>query len=78
MPRQFVTLVEVQEILAISPAQAYALVRGGDLRAIQVGGRNQWRVETAELDSYIDRMYAENAARVSESRAARGPGHTDG
>ena len=57
--RRFIPLTEVSEILDISAAQAYALVRTGDLPAIKVGGRGQWRVETVELESYIQRMYAE-------------------
>ncbi|WP_270889972.1 helix-turn-helix domain-containing protein [Pedococcus sp. 5OH_020] len=39
------------------PAQAYALLRSGELPAIKVGGRGQWRVEAAELEGYIQRMY---------------------
>ena len=58
---RFLTLADVAEVLNISAAQAYALVRSGDLRAIKVGGRGQWRVEEAELESYIQRMYAETA-----------------
>lgn len=57
LERRFVTLEDVREVLAISSAQAYALVRSGDLRAIQVGGRSQWRVETVELEAYIQRSY---------------------
>ena len=57
--RRFIPLTEVSEILDISAAQAYALVRSGDLPAIKVGGRGQWRVETTELEAYIQRMYAE-------------------
>ena len=59
MPARFVPLADVAETLSISAAQAYALVRRGDLPAIQVGGRGQWRVELAELESYIERQYAE-------------------
>ncbi|MCZ4327507.1 helix-turn-helix domain-containing protein [Brachybacterium paraconglomeratum] len=55
--RKFLTLEDVQLILAISSSQAYALVRSGDLRAIRVGGRGQWRVEEAELEAYIVRAY---------------------
>lgn len=55
--RRFVTLEYVREVLSISSAQAYALVRSGDLPAIQIGGRGQWRVETAELEAYIQRSY---------------------
>ena len=60
MPR-FLTLADVAEVLSISAAQAYALVRSGDLRAIKVGGRGQWRIEEFELEDYISRMYAETA-----------------
>ena len=58
MPR-FLSLADVAEVLSISSAQTYALVRSGDLRAIKIGGRGQWRVEECELESYISRMYAE-------------------
>ncbi|HQH08684.1 MAG TPA: helix-turn-helix domain-containing protein [Phycicoccus sp.] len=58
MSRRFIPLTEVSEILDISADQAYALVRSGDLPAIKVGGRGQWRVETVELEDYIQRMYA--------------------
>ena len=46
-------------------AQAYALVRSGELPAIKVGGRGQWRVEVAELESYIQRMYTETKTFVA-------------
>lgn len=46
--------------------QVYALVRNGDLRGIQVGGRNQWRVEDVELEDYIQRQYARSDERDSE------------
>ena len=63
--RRFIPLTEVSEILDISAAQAYALVRSGDLPAIKVGGRGQWRVETVELEAYIQRMYAETRESVT-------------
>lgn len=59
MSRRFVPLADVAETLSISATQAYALVKRGDLRAIQVGGRGQWRVEVDELEAYIERQYAE-------------------
>ena len=61
MPPRFLTLADVAETLNISASQAYALVRSGDLVAIKVGGRGQWRVEATELEAYIQRMYAETA-----------------
>jgi excisionase family DNA binding protein len=56
---RFLHLADVAEILNISAAQAYALVRSGDLPAIKVGGRGQWRVEASILEEYIQRLYAE-------------------
>ena len=68
MPR-FLTLADVAEILNVSAAQAYALVRSGDLPAIQVGGRGQWRIEEERLEGYIRAKYVETEARTSLSDA---------
>lgn len=68
MLRRFIPLSEVCEVLAISADQAYALVRTGDLPAIKVGGRGQWRVEVSELEAYIERMYAQTRDLVDETR----------
>lgn len=57
MTARFLTLADVAETLNISASQTYALVRSGDLPAIKVGGRGQWRVEVAVLEEYIQRMY---------------------
>jgi excisionase family DNA binding protein len=62
--QRFLQLAEVSEILNISSAQAYALVRSGELPAIKIGGRGQWRVEATELENYIQRMYSETRSFV--------------
>lgn len=69
MAPRFLPLTDVAEILNVSSAQAYALVRSGDLPAIKVGGRGQWRVETTELEDYIKRMYEQTRALVTSSDA---------
>lgn len=61
---RFLQLADVAEILNISSSQTYALVRSGELPAIKIGGRGQWRVERDELESYIKRMYNETKAFV--------------
>ena len=62
--RRFLQLADVAEILNISASQAYALVRNGELPAIKIGGRGQWRVEATVLESYIARLYDETRAFV--------------
>ena len=61
---RFLQLSDVAEVLNISASQTYALVRNGDLPAIKIGGRGQWRVESTALEDYIARMYAETKAFV--------------
>ncbi len=68
MSRRFLTLADVTEELNIKPDQAYALVRSGQLPAIQVGGRGQWRVESVELEKYIERKYEEARAQIKAAR----------
>ena len=65
MPQRFIQLSDVSEILDISSTQAYALVRSGELTAIKVGGRGQWRGEATELENYIQRMYSETKTFVA-------------
>lgn len=60
---RFLTLVDVAEVLNVTVRQVYALVRSGDLRGIQIGGRGQWRVEADQLESYISGLYDRNVPR---------------
>jgi excisionase family DNA binding protein len=63
---RFLLLSDVAEVLNISASQTYALVRSGELPAIKVGGRGQWRVERAKLEEYIERMYDETRRFVEK------------
>ena len=62
---RFLQLTDVAEILNISSSQTYALVRSGELPAIKIGGRGQWRVERTVLEEYIQRCYDQTRAFVS-------------
>jgi excisionase family DNA binding protein len=55
---RFLTLADVAEVLNVTVRQVYALVRSGELRGIQIGGRGQWRIENDQLEDYISRQYA--------------------
>jgi excisionase family DNA binding protein len=63
---RFLSLSAVAGELGVSRAQAYALVRRGDLPAIKVGGRGQWRVERAVLEDYIKKAYAAGRTFIEE------------
>ncbi len=67
MTARFLTLADVAETLNISASQTYALVRSGELPAIKVGGRGQWRVEVSALEEYIARMYDQTRSFIANN-----------
>jgi excisionase family DNA binding protein len=67
---RFLTLADVADVLNVTSRQVYSLVRTGDLRGIQIGGRGQWRVEDVELEDYIQRQYARTDEAFTDDPAA--------
>ncbi len=63
---RFLALTDVAEVLNISMAQVYALVRRGELPAIKIGGRGQWRVESQALEDYIAAAYSTTRQFIKE------------
>lgn len=57
---RFLTITDTADVLNISVSQAYSLVRSGELPAIRIGSRGQWRVERDVLESFIDAKYEES------------------
>ena len=60
-------LSDVAAELNVSDSQVYHMVRSGELPAIKIGGRGQWRVERAKLEQYIEQKYAETADWVAQN-----------
>jgi excisionase family DNA binding protein len=67
MSARFLTLSDVAELLNVAPAQVYTLVRTGDLPAIKIGARGQWRVEDRALENYIAQLYSSTADFVAQN-----------
>lgn len=51
--RRFLTLEEVADALNVGVPLVRSLVKTGELRALQVGGRRVWWVEAADVEDYI-------------------------
>ena len=77
MTSRFLTLADVAETLNISASQTYALVRSGELPAIKVGGRGQWRVESSVLEEYIARMYEQTRSFIDSNPHVDDPSLTE-
>ncbi|RZU52207.1 AlpA family transcriptional regulator [Krasilnikovia cinnamomea] len=67
MEARFLLLSDVATELNVTDSQVYHMVRSGELPAIKVGGRGQWRVERAKLEEYIQRKYSETADWVQQN-----------
>jgi excisionase family DNA binding protein len=66
VPARFLSLDDVATELGISRSQAYALVRNGDVPAVKIGGRGQWRVERVRLEQWIEAAHDETARFIRE------------
>lgn len=64
-PRRFLTVEQVAEELNVSAVQVRALVKTGELRAIQVGGRGMWRIGVKDLEDFIAEAYRKTAERIA-------------
>ena len=62
---RMLTVDDVAEILNTSKDQVYALLKSEppELVGFQIGGRNQWRVEPARLEEYIQDCYRRTRER---------------
>ncbi len=74
---RFLTLNDVADVLNISLSQTYALVRNGELEAIKIGGRGQYRVERDKLEAYIERMYEQTRKFLAEHPFAEADAESD-
>ncbi|GAA3277729.1 hypothetical protein AAU01_24450 [Paenarthrobacter aurescens] len=49
----------------MSVNQIRALLKSGDLRDIQIDGRNVWRIAATDVESYIAEAYRVTAERIA-------------
>ena len=65
---RFLTLSDVADELQVSLSQVRALVRSGELPAIQIGGRNQWRIERTRFEEYIDERHSQTVEAIASGK----------
>lgn len=63
--RRFLTTEQAADELNVSPNQIRALMKTGELRAIQVGGRGMWPIGVDDLEDYIAEAYRRTADRIA-------------
>lgn len=61
---RFLTVEQVAEELNVSVSQIRALLKSGELRGIQIGGRSVWRIAARDVEDYITEAYRRTAERI--------------
>lgn len=67
---RFLTIEQVAEELNVGLPLVRGLLKTGELRGIQVGGRGLWRVATTDFEDYISQAYTITAARTAKGEFA--------
>lgn len=62
---RFLTTEQAAEELNVSSNQIRSLLKTGELRAIQIGGRGMWRIGVNDLEDYIADAYGRTAERIA-------------
>ncbi|QOD05666.1 helix-turn-helix domain-containing protein [Pseudarthrobacter sp. BIM B-2242] len=62
---RFLTIAQTAEELNVNQNQIRALIRTGELRGIQVGGRGVWRIGANDIEDYIAEAYRLTAERIA-------------
>ncbi|SDX13173.1 DNA binding domain-containing protein, excisionase family [Arthrobacter sp. yr096] len=63
--RRFLTIEQVAEELATSEVQIRVMLKTGQLRGIQIGGRNAWRISRQDLEDFIQDAYRQVSERIA-------------
>jgi excisionase family DNA binding protein len=70
MRPRFLTIEQVAEELAVGAPTVRMLLKTGELRGIQIGGKGLWRVAMKDLEDYIDQAYRVTAERIAAGEVA--------
>lgn len=62
---RFLTLAQVADELNVKQSLVQGLIRTGELRGFQVGGRGLWRIGRQDVEDYIIQAYQRTAERIA-------------
>jgi len=69
----FLTANDFAETLKVDVRVVWNLLKSGELRGIQVGGRKLWRIEASALEDYIAAQYEATARAAGRDEITARP-----
>ena len=74
---RFLTLAQVADELNVKQSLVQGLIRTGELRAFQVGGRGLWRIGRQDVEDYVEQAYRRTAERIAAGELEDGTETSD-
>ena len=62
---RFLTPTHAAEEMNVQPNRIHAMIKAGELRAFQVGGRGLWRIGRQDLEDYTAEAYRRTGERIA-------------
>jgi excisionase family DNA binding protein len=62
---RFLTIEQAADELNVKASLVRGLIKTGELRGIQVGGRGVWRIGANDIEDYIAEAYRRTAERIA-------------
>lgn len=75
--RRFLTVEQVAEELNVGLPMVRSLLKTGELRGIQIGGRGLWRIATSDVEDFISEAYRVTSERIAADDIADEPASDD-
>jgi len=64
-PSRYLTVGQAALHLNVGQPLVRALLKSGELRGFQIGGRNTWRIGLDDIDNYVEEAYRRTAERIA-------------
>ncbi|NOJ61387.1 helix-turn-helix domain-containing protein [Arthrobacter sp. 260] len=64
-PPRYLTVEQAAVHLNVRRPLVQALLKSGELRGFQIGGRNTWRIGLDDIDNYVEEAYRRTAERIA-------------
>lgn len=64
-PLRFLTVEQVAQELNVGEPLVRGMLKSGDLRGIQVGGRGVWRIGRGDVEAYVEQAYERTAEKIA-------------
>lgn len=64
-PLRFLTIEQVAQELNVGEPLVRGMLKSGELRGIQLGGRRVWRIGRGDVEEYLEQAYKRTTEKIA-------------